>query len=334
MFAAAALLVLTAAAAEAKPQGESMSRPFRIVVHGGVGAIRPENRTPEQMAAYRADLTEAVRAGQQILAKGGAALDAVEAAVRVLEDSPHFNAGKGAVFTADGKNELDASIMNGTTGAAGAVAGVTRIKNPISLARLVMEKSPHVLLISDGAEVFAKEQGIDWVDPSYFHTERRWKELQEIKEKEKQKKTSDAREADDIYGTVGAVALDQAGHLAAATSTGGMTNKRHGRVGDSPIIGAGTYADDKTCAVSGTGKGEYFIRTVAAHELCTLVGYKAMSIEQAADAVVARITDLGGDGGVIVVDPAGRIALRFNTPAMCRGWSEPDGRIVVQIDRE
>jgi beta-aspartyl-peptidase (threonine type) len=331
---ALAMLLAAAVAQEPKTQGETMSRPFRIVVHGGVGAIRPESRTPEQMSAYRAALTEAVQAGQQILARGGPALDAVEAAVRVLEDSPHFNAGKGAVFTAAGKNELDASIMNGTTHEAGAVAGLTRIKNPISLARLVMEKSGHVLLIGEGAEIFAREQGIDWVDPSYFHTERRWKELQEEKAKAAARKTSAVQESDDIYGTVGAVALDQAGHLAAATSTGGMTNKRAGRVGDSPIIGAGTYADDKTCAVSGTGKGELFMRVVAAHELCTLVGYKALSIEQAADAVVARVTELGGDGGVIVVDPGGRIALRFNTPAMCRGWSEPDGSVVVKIDRD
>jgi beta-aspartyl-peptidase (threonine type) len=332
MWIAAALLATGTAAAPS--QGESMSRPFRIVVHGGVGAVRAENRTPEQMAAYRTALTEAVRAGQQILAAGGPALDAVEAAVRVLEDSPHFNAGKGAVFTSEGRNELDASIMDGATRAAGAVAGVTRIQNPIALARLVMDKSPHVLLISDGAEAFAKEQGMAFVDPSYFHTERRWKELQEIQQQEKPRKVGDAREADDIYGTVGAVALDQSGHLAAATSTGGMTNKRHGRVGDSPIIGAGTYADDRACAVSGTGKGEYFIRTAAAHELCALVAYKGMSLEAAADAVVAGITALGGDGGVIAVDPAGRIALRFNTPAMCRGWSEPDGTVVVQIDRE
>jgi beta-aspartyl-peptidase (threonine type) len=311
-----------------------MARPasFHLVIHGGAGAIPKERRTPETEAEVRAALAESLRAGQAILARGGAALDAVEAAVRVLEDSPHFNAGKGAVFNSEGVNELDASIMDGATLKAGAVAAVKRIRNPVSLARLVMEKSPHVLLAGDGAEAFAREQGMEWVDPSYFHTDRRFKELQEAKEREKKRISGHLVEDEPHFGTVGAVALDQAGNLAAATSTGGLTNKRFGRVGDSPIVGAGNYAD-RTCAVSGTGKGEFFIRAVAAYDVCARVGYQRATLVEAADAVLAHIADLGGEGGLIAVDLQGNVAMPFNTAAMYRGHVGPSGALEVAIDR-
>ena len=323
--------VSQAIAEPAAAKKKEASRPFRLVIHGGAGAIARERRTPEMEASVRAALTEALKAGHQVLAGGGRALDAVEAAIRILEDSPHFNAGKGAVFTSAGTNELDAAIMDGASLRAGAVAAVKRIKNPISLARLVMERSRHVLLAGDGAETFAREHGMEHIDPSYFHTERRWKELQEAQEKEKNK-VGDAADDDIHYGTVGAVALDQAGNLAAGTSTGGLTNKRFGRVGDSPIVGAGTYADNRTCAVSATGKGEYFMRAVAAYDVCARVGYKGSSLQEAADAVIAQQAALGGEGGLIAVDRQGRIALPFNTAAMYRGHVDAAGQIVVAID--
>ena len=304
---------------------------FRLVIHGGAGAVARDRRTPELEAAVRAALTESLQAGHKILAAGGPALDAVEAAIRVLEDSPHFNAGKGAVFTSAGTNELDASIMDGATRRAGAVAALKRIRNPITLARRVMEHSRHVLLVGEGAEAFAREQGIEWVDPSYFHTERRWEELREAQEREKTR--GDAGGGEILYGTVGAVALDASGHLAAGTSTGGMTNKRFGRVGDSPIIGAGTYAD-AACAVSSTGKGEFYLRAVAAYDVCARVAYKGASLQEAAEAVLAQVASLGGEGGLIAVDAAGNVALPFNTPAMYRGHVDAAGRIVVAIDRD
>jgi beta-aspartyl-peptidase (threonine type) len=273
--------------------------------------------TPQLEETYRKKLTEALTAGHRILAKGGTSLDAIEAAIRILEDSPLFNAGKGAVFTNAGTNELDASIMDGKTLNAGAVAGVKRIKNPISLARLVMTKSPHVLLSGAGAESFAKEQGIDWVDPKYFRTERRRRQMEERKK-----------------GTVGAVALDRHGSLAAGTSTGGMSNKRWGRIGDSAIVGAGTYADNETCAVSCTGHGEYFIRWAVAHDISAKMTYEGLSVERAAHKVVMeKLVKVGGSGGIIAIDARGNIAMPFNTNGMYRGFATADGKITVMMYR-
>ncbi|HEY0368113.1 MAG TPA: isoaspartyl peptidase/L-asparaginase [Chthoniobacterales bacterium] len=303
---------------------------FMFVMHGGAGAIKREEMTPELEQEYRATLTEALQTGHRILSKNGSALDAVEASIRILEDSPLFNAGKGAVFTSAGTNELDSSIMDGRTLAAGAVAGVKHIKNPISLARMVMEKSKHVMIIGDGAEAFAKEQGVDLVPESYFRTERRWEELQKEKRKAEKKPAGE----DGKRGTVGAVALDMAGNLAAGTSTGGMTNKRVGRVGDSPIIGAGTYADNQSCAVSGTGDGEYFIRADVAHEISALVAYKDMSVSDAAESALAKAEKLGGKGGVIALDRNGSFAMPFNSDGMYRGHIGPDGKAVVEIYKE
>jgi beta-aspartyl-peptidase (threonine type) len=315
-----------------------------LAVHGGAGAIAREAMTPEKERAVRADLAHALRAGYRILKDGGTSLDAVTRAVVVLEDSPHFNAGKGAVFNHDGVNELDASIMEGHTRRAGAVAGVHRIKNPILLARAVMEKSPHVMMVGDGAEQFAKTQGIELVDPSYFRTEERWNELQLKLKQERDaaaaptaasapKRAGSASGADYI-GTVGAVARDRAGHLAAATSTGGMTNKRYGRVGDAPIIGAGTYATEQ-CAVSATGWGEFYIRAAAAHEICARVAYKGESIARAADTVVLQqIPALGGDGGVIAMDAQGHVAMPYNTAGMYRGSIDAEGRVEIAIYRD
>ena len=333
------------------------AKKFRLVVHGGAGTILRENMTPETEKAYREKLSEALLAGHNVLKKGGSGLDAIEATVRILEDSPLFNAGKGAVFTNEGANELDASIMEGATLKAGAVAGVKHIKNPISLARLVMEKSPHVIMVREGAEAFAKQNGVELVDPKYFYTERRWKELERAKEKEKEegKKKDSPREAtpakpsgngaglndgrderdDHKFGTVGAVALDRAGNLSAGTSTGGMTNKRFGRVGDAPIIGAGTYANNNTCAVSATGHGEYFIRAVVAYDISALMEYKGLSLKDAADAVVKdKLVKLGGEGGVIAIDRDGNIAMPFNSAGMYRGYVLEDGKVVVEIYKD
>ncbi len=301
--------------------------------------------TPEKEAAYRADLERALRAGHAILEKGGSSLDAVEATIRVLEDSPLFNAGKGAVFTHDGHNELDASVMDGATGKAGAVAGVRRIRNPITLARLVMEKSPHVMLIGTGAERFAREHGIAFVNPKYFWTEPRWKQLQEAKRAEAAERAKgrgttaavlpNAETEGFKFGTVGAVALDRAGNLAAGTSTGGMTNKRFGRVGDAPIIGAGTYASNATCAVSATGHGEYFIRSVVGHDIAALMEYRSMSVVEAADEVVMKkLVKLGGEGGVIAMDRFGNVAMPFNSTGMYRGWIDADGKVTIAIFHE
>jgi beta-aspartyl-peptidase (threonine type) len=318
--------------------------PFKLVIHGGAGTILKANMTPELEKQYLDKLSEALMAGHKILKDGGAGLDAVEAAIRILEDSPLFNAGKGAVFTNEGVNELDASIMDGATLKAGAVAGVKRIKNPISLARLVMEKSPHVLMAREGAEAFAKQNGVELVDPKYFFTEKRWKELQEAKKAEEQKsntnKTTDrkpnpSKSSEKKFGTVGAVALDKAGNLAAGTSTGGMTNKRFGRVGDSPIIGAGTYANNRTCAVSATGHGEYFIRSVVAYDISALMEYKGVSLKEAADTVVMdKLVKLGGEGGVIAIDKDGNIAMPFNSAGMYRGYVDSSGKVVVEIYKD
>jgi beta-aspartyl-peptidase (threonine type) len=326
----------TSPAASAAPK-------FMFVIHGGAGAIERSKMTPELEAQYRAKLTEALEAGYRILRDNGNGLDAIEAAIRIMEDSPLFNAGKGAVFTSAGTNELDSSIMDGRTLSAGAVAGLKHIKNPISLARMVMEKSPHVMMVGEGAEAFAKQQGVELVPQSYFYTERRWQELQRIKDEEKQHgnppKKSSRVEApllgeDGLHGTVGAVALDMAGNLAAGTSTGGIANKRFGRVGDSPIIGAGTYADNQTCAVSATGDGEFFIRAAVAHDISALVGYKGMSVTDAAASVLEKVKKLGGTGGVIVLDREGNFTAPFNTAGMYRGHIGPDGKAVIEIYKD
>jgi beta-aspartyl-peptidase (threonine type) len=301
-----------------------------LVVHGGAGVVRSE-MTPEIEAEVRSALQLALRKGYEQLTAGKPALDAVTAAITVLEDDPLFNAGKGAVFTHDGRNELDASIMDGATLRAGAVAGVRTIKNPITLARSVMEKSQHVMMVGDGAEAFAKTVGITFVDPSYFRTEKRWQQLQRALREEASGQAHADFETAKHFGTVGAVALDQQGHLAAGTSTGGMTNKRYGRVGDSPVIGAGTYAN-ANCAVSGTGWGEFYIRTVAAYSICARVTLLKEPVQKAAETVINKeIPKLGGDGGAIALSADGSIAMPFNTDGMYRGWIGADGVAHVAI---
>ena len=322
-------LWLLLAAAPAAPAEDGDEPMIAIAIHGGAGVISRASMTPENERAYRADLGRALDAGYEILERGGSSLDAIVAAVRILEDSPYFNAGKGAVFSHAGINELDAAIMDGATQKAGAVAGVKHIRNPIELARMVMERTPHVLLAGEGAEEFALEQGVTLVPGSYFHTERRWKQLEEAQRADK---VASATQDTDYFGTVGAVARDRDGNLAAATSTGGMTNKRWGRVGDSPIIGAGTYADNVTCAVSATGSGEYFIRAVVAHEICTRVRLSGVTAAQAArDVVHGTLKDIGGDGGVIVVDRDGVLSLEFNTEGMFRAARDSRGRREISI---
>ena len=316
---------------------------IRFAIHGGAGTILKSEMSAEREREYRAKLTEALMTGYGILKKGGGGLDAVEAAIRLMEDSPLFNAGKGSVFTSAGTNELDASIMDGKTLKAGAVASLKRIKNPISLARLVMEKSKHVMMVGEGAEAFARQQGIEFVPQSYFYTESRWKSLQREKaaEEERNRAPKDKKQqkqhgqlVDHAYGTVGAVALDQSGNLAAGTSTGGMTNKRFGRVGDSPIIGAGTYANNSTCAVSATGDGEYFIRLAVAHDLSAMMEYKGLSLQEAADAVIAKVGKLGGGGGLVAVDKGGNIAMSFNTAGMYRGRVGVDEQPLIEIYKD
>jgi beta-aspartyl-peptidase (threonine type) len=295
-----------------------------MVIHGGAGAIRREDMTTDREREYRAALTEALGAGYRVLRDGGTGLDAVSAAIVIMEDSPLFNAGRGAVFTADGVNSLDASIMDGTSLRAGSVAGVTDVKNPIVLARLVMEKSPHVMLSGTGAERFAREQAIPATPKEWFFTERRWKELQDAK-------VAEANRAAE-RGTVGAVALDRTGRLAAGTSTGGMTNKKWGRIGDSPVIGAGTYANAR-CAVSGTGWGEYYIRNVVAYDICARVEYSGASIAAAASEVIlTRLPKQEKDtGGAIAMDREGHIATPFNTSGMYRGWVDQTGAVRIAI---
>ncbi|MFC7301998.1 isoaspartyl peptidase/L-asparaginase family protein [Cognatiluteimonas weifangensis] len=307
-----------------------------LVIHGGAGTIERSAMSAADEQAIRADLERALEAGNAVLAAGGAALDAVQAAIQVLEDSPRFNAGKGAVFNAVGGHELDASIMEGHTQRAGAVAGVTTVRHPIALARAVMEHSPHVMLAGAGAEAFADTRPeIERVANGWFDTDVRRRQL------EKAQAAETAQAAGGVpampggyFGTVGAVALDAHGHLAAATSTGGMTNKRWGRIGDSPVIGAGTWADAR-CGVSGTGWGEFYIRNAVAHDICARVAYRGDSLAEAADAVVNRIVPAaGGDGGVIALDVEGNIAMPFNTAGMYRAWIGPDGRRGVAIFRD
>ncbi len=313
------------AAATATPGAEPGPRvQWGLVIHGGAGTILRERLTPAMEQEYRAALAGALVAGHRVLADGGSSLDAVVAALTPLEDSPLFNAGRGAVFTADGNNSLDASIMDGATLRAGAVAGVTDVRNPIVLARIVMEKSPHVMLSGAGAERFAREQGIPSTPKEWFYTERRWKELEEAQALE-------AR-AVEKSGTVGAVALDRSGRLAAGTSTGGMTNKKWGRIGDSPVIGAGTYANAR-CAVSGTGWGEFFIRNAVAHDICARVEYGGATLAAAASEVIlTRLPQQEENtGGVIAMDGDGNIAMPFNTPGMYRGWIGPSGEPTTAI---
>jgi beta-aspartyl-peptidase (threonine type) len=304
-----------------------------LVVHGGTGRSR-DQLSAEKEKAMRADMAAALQAGAAALAKENAtALDGVEAAVRVLEDSPWFNAGRGAVFTADERNELDASIMDGRDLKAGAVAGLTIVKHPITAARAVMERTPHVLLMGHGAEEFCKAEKLEIVDPSYFRTEARLEELRKEQAEERKQKSSSYRKGGQYeWSTVGAVALDRQGHLAAATSTGGMTNKRHGRIGDSPIIGAGTYADDRTCAVSCTGHGEFFIRLAVAHTISCLVRYKGLDIQEAVNvAIKDDLTKAGGTGGAIVLDRNGRAAFAWNSPGMWRGTIDRAGKVTVAV---
>ena len=307
------LLIAAAAMTIAATKPPAAPR-WSLVIHGGAGVIERARLKPDDNKAIRAVLTLALDKGSAVLKSGGSSLDAVEAAVRILEDDPHFNAGRGAVFTYEGVNELDAAIMDGRDRRAGAVTGVTRTKNPVSLARAVMEHSPHVILAREGADRFSVEQNLEQVDPAYFATPERRRQLDELKAKKLSWFDVDLK-----YGTVGAVAVDTAGHVAAATSTGGLTGKRWGRIGDSPIIGAGTYADDRACAVSATGAGEFFIREGVAHEICARVRFTGEKIVTAAQTVMAEVKALGGDGGVIVVGPDGVGGWSFNTPGMYRG---------------
>lgn len=329
--------------------GFSQIQPDKItlVIHGGAGTITRKNMSPEMEKAYTAVLDQALQTGYTILKNGGTSLDAVTATIQVMEESPLFNAGKGAVFTHEGKNELDASIMEGKTLKAGAIAGVTTIKSPIAAARAVMEQSEHVMLTGKGAEEFAKLRGLEIVDPSYFYTEKRWEGLQRALKAEKsqldhneepakpRKSSSLIFDEGKKFGTVGCVALDQYGNLAAGTSTGGMTNKRWNRVGDAPIIGAGTYANNETCAISATGHGEYFIRSVVAHDISALMAYKGLSLAAASDEVVMKkLVKMGGEGGLVAVDKDGNVSMPFNSEGMYRGYIKANGQKVIGIYRD
>ncbi len=314
-------VVLRRAEAPAAPDTPKWS----LAIHGGAGTI-PKSLPEAEKQQYLASLEKALAIGRDALAGGGTSLDAVEKVVRFLEDDPLFNAAKGAVFTHDGTNELDAAIMDGRDLSAGAVAGLKTVKNPVSLARLVMERSPHVFLVGEGAEAFAAEMKVERVDPKYFFTQRRWDQLQAALKKEKEEAAAEEKPK----GTVGAVALDQHGNLAAATSTGGMTNKRFGRLGDVPVIGAGTYANNKTCAISGTGWGEKFIRNTVAHDISALMEYAGLTLQQAADRVIHQKLQ-PDDGGVIGVARDGSIALAFNSAGMYRGAADSNGRFEVRI---
>jgi beta-aspartyl-peptidase (threonine type) len=321
--------------------------PFTLVLHGGAGNITRAGIPQEIEAKYRASIELALRTGHAILAAGGSSTDAVEAAIKVFEDDPLFNAGKGAVFTHDGKNELDASIMDGNSGKAGAVAGVSTIKNPISAARAVMDKSKHVMLIGSGAEKFAAAQHLEIVEPSYFFTQQRWDQLQRAKEKDQleldhngtSQKTSDAPlplwQSDYKFGTVGAVALDKYGNLAAGTSTGGLTNKLYGRVGDSPVIGAGTYADNATAAISCTGTGEFFMRGLIAYDITARMKYLKLPLADATEQTIKTALDAKqGQGGLIALDAKGNIKFGFNTEGMYRGYIKSDGNPVAMMFKD
>jgi beta-aspartyl-peptidase (threonine type) len=342
------LAVVTLAAGAQQPAAHR----WAIQVHGGAGVIERSRMDAKTEAAYRAGLEQATEAGAKVLDSGGSAVDAVEAALKILEDDPLFNAGRGSVFTAEGKNEMDSSIMDGSNLMAGAVAGVTRTRHPISLARAVMEKSPHVMIVGAGADALGARVGLEQVDPSFFFTESRWQSL--VKQLQKEGRPVPPRPAgapppgpvvpvaqleesadSHRYGTTGAVALDRKGNIAAGTSTGGMQAKMPGRVGDSPIIGAGTYASNASCAVSATGSGEYFIRLGVAREICNLVYFKSMPLQQAADQVIHKeLEDLHGDGGVIALTPDGQLAMSFNTPGMFRARLAEGGKIEVRIFKD
>ncbi|SDC68457.1 beta-aspartyl-peptidase (threonine type) [Pedobacter soli] len=319
----------------------SAQKKYVMVIHGGAGTILKKNMSAEKEAAYIAVLTQALQAGYAEIKAGKTSLDAVEATIRVLENDPHFNAGKGAVFTHDGRNELDAAIMDGKTLMAGAVAGVTTIKNPISAARAVMEKSEHVMLVGAGADLFAKEVGLEIVDPKYFWTKERWEGLQKAIKEDSTKAVLDhgskkselfgVKNLDYKFGTVGCVALDKAGNLAAGTSTGGMTNKKYGRVGDAPIIGAGTYCNNQTAGVSCTGWGEFYIRNVVAKTISDLMEYKGLSLAEASKIAIDKVDKMGGNGGLIALDKQGNMTMPFNTEGMYRGAITADGKIEVSI---
>jgi L-asparaginase / beta-aspartyl-peptidase len=313
------------------PARAADTAPIAIAIHGGAGVINRADMSSEREALYRAGLEAARDAGYAVLEKGGSSLDAVNAAVRTLEDNPLFNAGIGAVLNRDGEAELDSSIMDGATLRAGAVANLRHVKNPIDLARAVMEKSPHVMIAGAGAEEFALQQGFTLVPNSYFRTEARMRQLQKTQEEEKAPKKR-ASLGFDGHGTVGAVALDRNGTLAAATSTGGMTNKLPGRIGDSPLIGAGTYANNASCAVSATGDGEYFIRAVVAYDICALVQYKRVPLEAAArDVIHEKIEGMHASGGVIALDRDGHLVIDFNSPGMFRAARDSNGRRDVAL---
>lgn len=306
-------------------------QPYALAIHGGAGVILRERLSEDMEAEYRAKLLDSVEAGEAVLKAGGTSIDATIAAIRVMEDSELFNAGKGAVFTHEGRNEMDAAVMDGKTMDAGAVAGVTRIRNPIEAAKRVMTHTGHVLLMGEGAEEFAEEQGVELVDPSYFHTEKRWEQLQKAIAMGAE---TSLDHSDNKFGTVGAVALDSRGNLAAATSTGGMTNKRWRRIGDTPVIGAGTYAQNATAAISTTGHGEYMMRYTVARDVCALMEFKGLDLQAAAREVIhERFGKAGGEGGLIAVDAHGNIALELNTPGMYRGSVKAGGAIKIEIFR-
>ncbi|HMI04336.1 MAG TPA: isoaspartyl peptidase/L-asparaginase [Pedobacter sp.] len=314
---------------------------YVLVIHGGAGTILKKNMTAEKEAAYRKVLTQALQAGYAVIKDGKKSLDAVETAIRVMEDSPLFNAGKGSVFTNEGKNEMDAAIMDGSNLMAGSVAGVTTIKNPISAARAVMEKSEHVMMTGPGAEKFAKSSGVEIVSPDYFYTPERWEGLKKAKKEDSTKAILDhgnkksgklgTINKDYKFGTVGAVALDKAGNLAAGTSTGGMTNKKFGRVGDAPIIGAGTYANNKTVAVSCTGWGEFYIRNVVAYDVSAMIEYGKANLQKAAQTAIDKVGQLGGDGGLIALNVQGEMAMPFNTAGMYRAAITENGEVELLI---
>ena len=303
---------------------------YAMVIHGGAGTILKKDITDEMEKAYKDALNETLDIGEKILSEGGAAIDAVEKCIRFMEESPLFNAGKGSVFTHDGENEMDASIMDGSNLNAGAVGGIKNVKHPISAARAVLEKSEHVMLVGAGAEKFAAEHGIEIVDPSYFYTQRRWDALQKILvNKSNETQLSEDDSFDNKHGTVGVVALDNQGNIVAGTSTGGMTNKKYDRIGDSPIIGAGTYANNATCGVSCTGHGEFFIRYAVAHELSSRLSYTGEDIQTAASAIIHdKLLPVGGTGGLVALDQKGNIAMPFNTEGMYRAYIKPGERVI------
>ena len=322
-------LIVLGACEPAKNPSRSLvqkSAPLTMVIHGGAGTIKKENMTAAQQEAYHDALRQSLNAGYEVLLNGGTSAQAVIAAITILEDSPLFNAGRGAVFTNSGKNELDASIMDGSNLKAGAVAGVTTIKNPIKAAYAVMTASAHVMMAGKGAEVFAAENGLEIVDPSYFVDSARYQQFLNRRRDEKTKDGASVSDREKKFGTVGAVALDKFGNIAAGTSTGGMSNKKYGRVGDSPIIGAGTYAKNSTCGVSATGWGEFFIRLAVAHDISAMMEYAGLSLQESADSVILKkLPALGGDGGVIALDRHGNVTMTFNTEGMYRGYIKAKG---------